>query len=922
MDQNQTPPRRKLIEASIPLEKINTESRREKSIRTGHPSTVHQWWSRKPTAAARAVLFAQIIDDPSTRPDLFPTQEAQEAERRELFTLIEKLSKWESVTARDSDNPLIEAKKRIRLYTGDDLPIIADPFAGGGSIPLEAQRLGLPATASDLNPVAVLLEKALLEIPSRFANRPPISIATEALFDKKQTWTGSKGLAEDILFFGQSLLEKAKSELSDLYPEVQLNDGTKVPAIAWLWVRTTTCPNPACGVAAPLTSSWYLTKKKGKEKFLHPIIQDRKISYKICDGLKNVPDGTVNRSGAKCINCGSAISLQHIRDEGQAGKLGHDLTAIVADTSSGRSYFAPSKSDEDAAFVSLPEDLPPGEIPDKALGFRVKPYGFNNYSDLFSPRQLVALSTLSGLVEDLKKQIVSVGSNSEWEDLDSYADAVVTILAICISKLANNSSALTTWMKDRGAFREVFSRQALPMYWDYAENNPLGPHGGALEENISKVATAVAAAPIASSFCVPVNQDALKSDLSGKVISTDPPYYDYVGYSDLSDFFYIWLRRSLRHIYPQLFNRVLVPKNDELVANPYRHNGEQGAQEYFETGFVKFFEHARQHASVTYPMTVYYAFKQQDAKSATLSGWETVLEGMIKSGWQITATWPMRTESPGRVLANGTNALASSILLVLRQRPENAPLITRSDFLSELKEALPAALKDLQKGTISPVDLPQSAIGPGMKIFSKYNGVYESDGHKMTVRSALSIINEILDEVLSEQEGDYDSDTRFAIAWFRTYGFNSSIYGNADSLARARNTSIDHLVRSGILDSGRGEVHLLSPADLYEADQGQSPYDPSSDNSVSAWETVLHLAKELDFGNGVEGAGILLSQVPPQIDRELCKQLAFLLFSIAESLNESKTALLFNQLGTSWNDIEEAARKSSASKFSTPETLF
>lgn len=462
------------------------------------------------------------------------------------------------------------------------------------------------------------------------------------------------------------------------------------------------------------------------------------------------------------------------------------------------------------------------------------------------------------------------------------------------------------------------------MIWDFAETMPLSDAGGGFLGQIEWIAKALQEVPTTPPGTA-VSKSASEADLTEKLLSTDPPYYDYIGYSDLSDYFYVWMRRSLRSIYPELFNRTLVPKAEELVANPYRHGGKDGAQKFFEDGFLDFFTHARKSALPGYPITIYYASKQQDAdpKDSAATGWETILESIISSGWQITATWPMHSEKRGRSVSIGTNAIASTIALVLRPRPGTAPNITRREFLRELKSELPDALHDLQKGTIAPVDLPQSAIGPGMSLFSKYNAVFESDGKKMSVRSALAIINEILDEVLSEQEGDYDGDTRFALAWFRTYGFNSAAYGDADSLARARNTSVDHLMRAGILFSSRGQVHLYSPTELHEIDkQSDIAYDPAADESVSAWETALHLAKELEYGNGVEGAGHLLARVPTDIDRDLCKQLAFLLFQISESRSESKTALLFNQLGTSWNDIQQVARNAPSIETTDSQTLF
>lgn len=449
------------------------------------------------------------------------------------------------------------------------------------------------------------------------------------------------------------------------------------------------------------------------------------------------------------------------------------------------------------------------------------------------------------------------------------------------------------------------------MIWDYAEAHPLSTTSGSFTSQLRWVVTALEYAPSrGASYCK--LRSSKDVDFSEMILSTDPPYYDYIGYSDLSDFFYIWLRRMLRDIYPNIFNRTLVPKSEELVANPYRHGGKDGAQKYFEDGFIEFFTKARSELRTDYPATVYYAFKQQDVRTddkSSATGWETILEGIIRSGWQITATWPMRSEMSSRSVARGTNALASSIALVLRPRPENAPTTTRRDFLRGLKSTLPRSLRDLQRGTVAPVDLPQSAIGPGIGLFSKYSGVLEADGQKMSVRSALQVINEILDEVLSEQEGDYDADTRFALTWFRSYGFSTEAYGSADSLARARNTSVEHLHRAGILHSGQGKVHLYSPEELHTAEeQDGTPYDPVADNDVSAWETVIHLAKELEYGDGVASAGNLLARVPDAIDRDLCKQLAFLLFQISEQRGEAKTALLFNQLGTAWNDIAQTAR--------------
>lgn len=903
--------RRKLIEVSIPLEKINEQSAREKSIRHGHPSTLHLWWSRKPTSTARAVLFAQIVDDPGSRPDLFPTEEEQDAERRELFEIIEQISNWDTVKS-DPEGWFDKAREKILLYTDGNPPAVADPFAGGGSIPLEAQRLGLEAHASDVNPVAVLLEKALIEIPPKFAGQPPVFPGAAEVLDSDDSsaWPGATGLAEDVKRYGEWMLEEAKKRIGHLYPEAELPDGTKAPVIAWLWVRTVTCPNPVCGISAPLTSSWWASKKKGNEAFIVPSIHRGRVSYEVHNGKEGGPkitsDGTVDRNGGHCIGCGTAIDFEYIRSEGIAGRIGDHLTCIVAAGSDGRrtfrTYLSPQESHE-----KLPKRIvsrPVGELPEKALGFRIQAYGYANYSDLFTARQATALKTFGELA-------VEAGERAAKASNTKYGSAVSTMLSIAVSRCSDYWSSFCSWHNSKELVRNVFARQAIPMIWNYCEALPFSNSSGGFSGQVTWTAKSISMSPTSQPGSAEI-QSATTSDLRNTILSTDPPYYDYIGYSDLSDFFYIWLRKMQRDSYPDLFNSTLVPKSEELVANPYRHGGRDGAQQYFEEGFVAFFQKAREECRTDYPATVYYAFKQQDNLTkigATATGWETILEGIIRSGWRITATWPMRSEMMSRSVASGTNALASSIALVLRPRPGDAPTTTRRDFLRELKTELPGALRDLQRGTVAPVDLPQSAIGPGIGLFSKYSGVLENDGKKMTVRSALQVINEILDEVLSEQEGDYDADTRFALAWFRSYGFGTEAYGHADSLARARNTSVDHLHRAGILHSGQGNVHLYSPKELHEVDTARGEhYNPAEDDETSAWETVIHLAKALEYEDGVESAGRLLALVPESIDHDLCKQLAFLLFQISEQRGEAKTALLFNQLGTAWNDIEQAAR--------------
>ncbi|WP_416372535.1 DUF1156 domain-containing protein, partial [Corynebacterium nuruki] len=610
--------------------------------------------------------------------------------------------------------------------------------------------------------------------------------------------------------------------------------------------------------------------------------------------------------GARCIGCGHFIDFEYIRAQGAAGKIQPHLIGLVAQVKEGkktfRQYLSPISEHEN---INLPQhSRSAGALPGHALGFRVQAYGFKEYADLFTPRQRVALQTFADLVK--------VAFAKVCEDSDPVrAKAIVTLLSLAVSRCADRWSSFCSWDRSRDSIRNTFPLQALPMVWDYAEANPFSKASGGYLSQLSLVVKALRNAPAGVSGQAHL-ASAQSANMADCVLSTDPPYYDYIGYSDLSDFFYVWLRPMLREFYPDIFNTTLVPKSEELVANPYRHGGRDGAQKYFEEGFIEFFTKARAETRTDYPATVYYAFKQQDVRTddtSSSTGWETILEGIIRSGWQITATWPMGSEMKNRSGARGTNSVASSIALVLRPRPENAPTTTRRDFLRELKASLPQALRDLQRGTVAPVDLPQSAIGPGIGLFSKYSGVLEADGHKMSVRSALQVINETLDAVLSEQEGDYDADTRFALRWFQGYGFNTEVYGSADSLARARNTSVEHLHRAGILHLGQGKVHLYSPEELHRMDEESgTPYDPSVDDDVSAWETVIHLAKALQYEDGVESAGRLLARVQDSVDWDLCKQLAFLLFQISEQHGEAKIALLFNQLGTAWTDIARTAR--------------
>ncbi|MFE5702188.1 DUF1156 domain-containing protein [Rhodococcus koreensis] len=909
---------RKLIEVALPLEAINRESAREKSIRHGHPSTLHLWWARRPLAAARAVLFAQLVDDPSSHPEQFPTEEDQKRERERLHGLIERLVMWENT--RD-EKLLAEAHAEILKSTGDNPPPILDPFAGGGTIPLEAQRLGLEAHASDLNPVAVLINKALIEIPPKFHGRKPVfpGLAESQI----RSWNAAAGLAADVRAYGEWMRDEAERRIGHCYPKATLTDGSKANVIAWIWARTVTCPNPQCRIELPLVRSWWLGKKKGKETFVLAKVVDGVVEFELGYGLAGSPtpetDGTIGRTGATCIGCGAAVDLKYIRAEGRSGRMGSQLMATVAEGKRTRIYLKPTAEHEAAARAETPVDVPDGEIPPQAVGFRVQAYGFRQYADLFTPRQLTTLTTFSDLVSEARQRVLAdalaagVDEGSRLADggtgAAAYADAVATYLGFAISRMTNKASSICSWDSSpkMEAVRSVFARQTLSMIWDFAESSPWGGSGGDYVEDLLWVSRVVERSAIGIPAIV--NQaNARDSVKRVALISTDPPYYDNIGYSDLSDFFYVWLRRSLRPIHPDLLSTMLVPKAEELVANPYRHDGRDGAHKFFEDGFREVFHHARTSALPDFPITVYYAFKQSEitAQGAASSGWETLLEGMIRSGWAITATWPMRSELGNRMRSLDSNALASSIVLALRPRDDGAATTDRRGFIAALQAELPRALRDLQLGAIAPVDLPQAAIGPGMAVFSRYAGVIESDGSKMRVRSALARINEVLDQVLSEQEGDFDATTRFAIAWYRQHGYSTGKFGDADNMARARNASVDALDRAGILTSRAGKVTLITPADP------PKNYDPVSDSDISAWEVLHHLIRVLD-AEGLSAAGRFLARVGARpdggVDPDLIKELAFLLFSIADGNKWTKDAIAFNNLATSWSETITISRQ-------------
>jgi putative DNA methylase len=926
--------KRKLIEVALPLEKINEQSAREKSIRHGHPSTLHLWWARRPLAACRAVLFAQLVDDPSSHPEKFPTEQAQKAERERLFDIIERFVDWDNV---NDEALLTDARQEILRSTGPKPPPILDPFCGGGSIPLEAQRFGLEAHASDLNPVAVLITKALIEIPPRFAGRPPVHPNGQKQI-VEGGYRGAQGLAEDIRYYGEWMRNEAEKRIGDLYPKAKLppeSGGGEATVIAWLWARTVASPNPACGGAhVPLVRSFWLSSKTGKQAWVEPVVDRASNTYRfeVRTGIGRPQEGTVNRHGGTCLLSGVPMPFEYIRSEGQAGGIGARLMAIVAEGPSGRVYIAPIREHEVVAKAASPAWKPEADLEGKAA-VNVPLYGLTRQCDLFIPRQLVALTTFSNLVMEARAKVLEdalrAGMAEDGKGLEDggdaakpYADAVAVYLAFAVDRAVDAWSSLASWRTSAEATRGTFARQALPMVWDYAEANPFsGSCGNWADASVEWIAQVVEELPCSAEGTAK-QFDATQSvnGITSPVISTDPPYYDNIAYADLSDFFYVWLRRSLGKVLPSLFSTVLVPKAQELVATPYRFGGDAAkAKAFFERGLAEAFGKIRAAQNPDFPITVYYAFKQTETdgedeegrpSQVTSTGWETMLEALISTGFMVTGTWPMRTERLSRPVASDANALASSIVLVCRQRPADAPVTTRRDFTSSLKRDMPGALRTLQQGYIAPVDLAQAAIGPGMAVFSRYAKVIEADGSPMRVRTALALINQVLDEYLTEQEGDYDPDTRWAVGWFEQYGMTEGPFGVAETLSKAKNTSVQGLQQDGMLSAVRGKVRLLKGEEM------AAGWDPAADRRLTVWEAVQHLVREHQVG-GDRAAAVLLRKLGPLA--ETARDLAYRLYVICERKGWASEGYLYNALVAAWPEIvKEADRMQAGPRQSRP----
>jgi putative DNA methylase len=957
---------KKLIEVALPLDAINVASAREKSIRHGHPSTLHLWWARRPLAAARAVIFSQLVHDPEDlwrcqNPGKEPNQQVKghwTKARARLFKIIEEMVLWENTT---NERVLNEAREEIRkswketcelnanhpqakeLFDPKKMPGLHDPFAGGGAIPLEAQRLGFEAFASDLNPVAVLINKATIEIPPKFANKRPVFPGADTPL---KNWSGTRGLAEDVRRYGEWMRDEAIKRIGHFYPPIEISkemtrerpdlkqyEGEKLTVIAWLWARTVKSPNPVFSqVDVPLASSFILSTNDGKAAYIEPQISKTgyRFAVKLGEATAEAKAGTkAARGNFRCLMSNTPIDSDYIRSEASAGRMGQKLMAIVAMGSRGRIYLSPNADHEAIALSVTPKWKPDIEFFQQALGFRIGNYGMTKWSDLFTMRQILALTTFSDLVTEAREKLLddlrSRGTNalgdsqtSGSDELDlnddrgiesggigpkAYAEAVSVYLAFGVSKLADYCAALVQWSVSRDQAVHVFGRQALPMVWDFCEVCVFAEGAGDYGTSLSGIVRTIESLSIYPQCHSNHANASLQTISASKFISTDPPYYDNIGYADLSDFFYIWLRNALREAFPSLLATITVPKAEELVATPARHGSKLKAQNFFLSGMTSAMESLASQAHPSAPITIYYAFKQSETEGkddTSSSGWVTFLDAVMRAGLSLTGTWPMRTERPGRMRDTGSNALASSIILVCRPRAKDVGTIDRRKFQRMLNEALPLALDTMTRESeglhspVAPVDLSQAIIGPGMAIFSRYDAVLEADGTPMTVKTALQLINRFL------AEDDFDGDTQFCLHWFDQHGWEIGKFGEADTLARAKGTSVAGVQSAGVIEAGGGSVRLLKWKEY------PSDWDAASDSRLPVWEALHQLIRAYN-SDGDSGAAKVLAGVASKA--EAARQLAYRLYTLCERAGRAEDARAYNEVVTGWSGIESAAVK-------------
>ena len=931
--------RKKLIEVDIPLDAINHESSREKKLTHGHPSTLHRWWARRPLAACRAVIFASLVDDPGECTEEYPTEAEQLAKREDLHKIIEELVRWETTdpssdtaaatlrkarfeiarsVARNNGDPLPSSHVEAETYLSREgvAPSIHDPFCGGGSVPYEAQRLGLKALASDQNPIAVLITKALVELPKSFIDEPPINPNANPLGMKHPKsrgakvipWRGASGLADDLRYYGKEIIGRVREKIGKWYPDLELPDGGSATTTAWLWANTVVCNDLLCGYEIPLVKTWVATSN-GTKWWVKPVkdADKRMYTFQVQDREAGIPtQPTIRQKGAVCIACEKPISFDYIREQASHGKMGQTLIAVVAHDGKTRHIASPPPNHSEAALSAVPAFEITGTLPRVALGFRVQKYGFKKWSDLFTRRQLASVTTLSRTIED-----VSCELNHQGIDVE-YVKVLKTFFAFALGRVAESNSRLSFWVNSGDKVAGVFGgRQTINMIWDFAEPNIFSNRTQNWMAQIDWIARVLERSPMASVNAFVQQHDASNGAFTGDqdVFVTDPPYYDNIGYADLSDFFYVWHRQLLDKCYPDLFTGMTVPKHNQMVAAPIFDN----PREHFTSLMLRALTKMRESCSQTYPSSMFYAYKQQeeekDGRSST--GWDTMLEALVSSGFMIVGTWPMRTEHSSRPRAHGSNALATSVLLVIRPRQANAPVASRRQFVRELENRLPVALDQLTRyNHIGPLDLEQAAIGPGMEVYSKYARVETNNGQRVAVRDALQQINQVVADYINQEESDLSSEldepTQFCLSWTNVHGFDKGASGDADGLAVAKAVGINSLQEDdSLVVSHRGEFRVVHHSEYSPEIRGMAV-----SQATTVWEGCMRMAYHFGHKDGdrVSGAASVY-RLMGSANGAKVERLARILFDRFNRRKEPSNSIAYNDLVASWSDIEREALK-------------
>lgn len=906
---------KKLIEVALPLQAINAAAKKETKTTNGHPSTFHLWWGHRPYSVARALIFSSLVDDPSSRPDLYPTRAEQDNARRTLFSMIEQLVDWRSSADRKT---IGAAQSLLRQSLGDIFPTIVDPFSGRGTIPLEAQRLGCTTIGADLNPVAVLISKALVEIPARFKSSNPVHPDHAPL---RESMRGPAALAADVEAYARALLAIATNALHGQYQPVRTPQGEELPVLAWLWARTVRCPNPVCNGVTPLIKSNVLSAKAGQSRYLKPTINQelKRVTFSVSTAKSDTFSNVIPKRGATCIFCEQPISLQQLRAEGIKTKLEPHMLLGAVLNANGKKKFVGSQE----VSVSAIDPLPPDRNLDHDLTRNSRHmgptvYGLYRHRDLYTNRQLKALTTFATSVLGLRDQIETdasrSGMNTDARSLEdggtgaaAYADAIITYLAIAISRLADRCSTLVFWQADE-TVGHVFVRSALSMTWDFVEPNPLGDSTGSFHSSVKSVVATLAKLPTDGSSTI-VQEDCRELAYPDQcVIITDPPYYDNIPYSDISEYFYVWLREALEPLWPNLFATLGTPKSNELTFDKSRFHGDaEAARAYVTAGFAETFGKWRERANPAFPLVVLYAFRATEAADDSMSsddqvvsyGWESILASLIGSGFEITGTWPIGTERDNRFRSQGSNALGSSIALICRPRSDGATRCSRVDFLHALRSDLPFAVQRLREASLAATDLQQAALGPGISVFSRYSEVLEADDSVMTVRSALAAINDELAHILLGEIADVDADTHFALSWFDRYGYDNGKYGDADILLKAKNASLRHLEDAGVVVSERGLVRLLSPTEL------SGDHTRISDRPT--WAQCMFAISALISEDGGEARAAEVIRAIGAAEATRLKDIAYHCYLICDRQKRASDARDFNALVSSWPEIERRA---------------